>query len=55
MIIPKPTMLLLRNLVNYLLNVKINNSIVLDFFSGSATTAHAVIKLNAEDMEIENL
>ena len=26
-----------------------SDSIVLDFFSGSATTAHAVIKLNAED------
>ena len=26
-----------------------NNGIVLDFFSGSATTAHAVMKLNAED------
>lgn len=26
-----------------------NNDIVLDFFSGSATTAHAVMKLNAED------
>lgn len=26
-----------------------NNSIILDFFSGSATTAHAVMKLNAED------
>jgi adenine-specific DNA-methyltransferase len=26
-----------------------NNSLVLDFFSGSATTAHAVMKLNAED------
>lgn len=25
------------------------NSIILDFFSGSATTAHAVMKLNAED------
>ncbi|MEG1353327.1 MAG: DNA methyltransferase, partial [Oscillospiraceae bacterium] len=25
------------------------NSIVMDFFSGSATTAHAVMKLNAED------
>ena len=25
------------------------NAVVLDFFSGSATTAHAVIKLNAED------
>jgi adenine-specific DNA-methyltransferase len=26
-----------------------NDSIILDFFSGSATTAHAVIQLNAED------
>ncbi len=26
-----------------------NNDIILDFFSGSATTAHAVMKLNAED------
>ncbi len=26
-----------------------DNSIVLDFFSGSATTAHAVMKLNSED------
>lgn len=26
-----------------------DNSIVLDFFSGSATTAHALMKLNAED------
>lgn len=25
------------------------NDIVLDFFSGSATTAHAVMQLNAED------
>lgn len=31
----------------YLSNDK--NSIVLDFFSGSATTAHAVMQLNAED------
>jgi adenine-specific DNA-methyltransferase len=28
---------------------KNNNDIILDFFSGSATTAHAVMKLNAED------
>ena len=27
----------------------INDSIILDFFSGSGTTAHAVMKLNAED------
>ena len=26
-----------------------NNDVVLDFFSGSATTAHAVMQLNAED------
>lgn len=26
-----------------------SNSIILDFFSGSATTAHAVMQLNAED------
>ena len=43
---PKPTRLLNRIL-------KISNlesdSIILDFFSGSATTAHAVMQLNAED------
>ncbi len=27
----------------------LNNAIILDFFSGSATTAHAVMQLNAED------
>ena len=37
-------------LINRLINlVENNNAIVLDFFSGSATTAHAVMKLNAED------
>lgn len=37
-------------MLNYLLNVGSHkNSIVLDFFSGSATTAHAVMQLNAED------
>ncbi|NLC93504.1 MAG: hypothetical protein GX677_08605, partial [Treponema sp.] len=42
---PKPT-----GLIKYLLNtMDINNNIVLDFFSGSATTAHAVMQLNAED------
>jgi len=25
------------------------NSLILDFFSGSATTAHAIMNLNAED------
>lgn len=27
----------------------VKNDIILDFFSGSATTAHAVMQLNAED------
>ncbi|MCL4432819.1 MAG: site-specific DNA-methyltransferase [Epsilonproteobacteria bacterium] len=41
---PKPIELLKR-----LLQIGVNeNDIVLDFFSGSATTAHAVMKLNAE-------
>ena len=43
---PKPVRLLTRLLT--LANLK-KNSIVLDFFSGSATTAHAVMQLNAED------
>lgn len=38
------------NLINYLVSIgSSSNSIILDFFSGSATTAHAVMKLNAED------
>ena len=42
---PKPTRLL-----KYILHIGSNlNSIILDFFSGSATTAHAVMQLNAED------
>lgn len=42
---PKPS-----NLIKHLLNiVNDKNAITLDFFSGSATTAHAVIQLNAED------
>lgn len=32
-----------------MLNFVDKNSIILDFFSGSATTAHAVMQLNAED------
>lgn len=43
---PKPTSLLLKLL--FLGNTN-NNDIILDFFSGSATTAHAVMQLNAED------
>lgn len=42
---PKPVGLLI-----FLLQLAANtDSIILDFFSGSATTAHAVMKLNAED------
>jgi len=36
----------LSDLIKY---VKTDNEIILDFFSGSATTAHAIIKLNSED------
>jgi len=44
---PKPT-----SLLKYILNFTISenkNDIILDFFAGSATTAHAVMQLNAED------
>jgi len=43
---PKPLRLLSR--IIRIANVP-NDSIILDFFSGSATTAHAVMQLNAED------
>ncbi len=44
---PKPTRLIRRMLE---LSTKVDNKdIILDFFSGSATTAHAVMALNAED------
>lgn len=38
-------------LIKYLVSIIDNNrnSIILDYFSGSATTAHAVMQLNAED------
>lgn len=42
---PKPV-----SLLKYILStITANNDIILDFFSGSATTAHAVMKLNSED------
>ncbi len=42
---PKPS-----DLIKYLLQITSNNtSIILDFFAGSGTTAHAVMKLNKED------
>lgn len=43
---PKPMRLIFRLLT--LANTD-KNAIILDFFSGSATTAHAVMQLNAED------
>ena len=43
---PKPIRLLSRILMIANLN---KDSFILDFFSGSATTAHAVMQLNAED------
>lgn len=42
---PKPPDLI-QNIVSFLTK---DNDIILDFFSGSATTAHAVMQLNAED------
>ena len=42
---PKPL-----NLISYILNIHSNKSAtILDFFAGSGTTGHAVLKLNAED------
>ena len=39
-----------KELVKYLIErTELENEIILDFFSGSATTAHAVMQLNAED------
>lgn len=35
--------------INRIVSISDNDSIILDFFSGSATTAHAVMDLNAED------
>lgn len=42
------------NFINSLIDCEVNNNsskgdIILDFFAGSATTAHAVMQLNAED------
>ena len=42
---PKPVELIKRTLQLY----SSTDSLILDFFSGSATTAHAVMQLNAED------
>jgi adenine-specific DNA-methyltransferase len=42
---PKPIQFI-KKLLQYTIN---KNDLILDFFSGSATTAHAVMQLNAED------
>ncbi|MFI3175781.1 MAG: site-specific DNA-methyltransferase, partial [Bacillota bacterium] len=42
---PKPSALIKQ----MILSIHNENDIILDFFSGSATTAHAVMQLNAED------
>lgn len=42
---PKPSTLIKQ----FLLSLHDDNALILDFFSGSATTAHAVMQLNAED------
>ena len=42
---PKPTKLI----KDFILQIADKQSMILDFFSGSATTAHAVMQLNAED------
>lgn len=44
---PKPVSMLERMLE--MATAEFTDAIILDFFSGSATTAHAVMKLNAED------
>lgn len=47
---PKPT-----NLINYLINLCTNeDDIIMDFFSGSATTAHSCIKVNAMNEKKNN-
>ena len=37
------------NLIKFFLKHLNNNSLILDFFSGSGTTAHSVMQLNKED------
>ena len=40
---------IIKNFVSLVTSYESTDSLVLDFFSGSATTAHAVMQLNAED------
>lgn len=46
---PKPVSLLKDLILGTTIKSKRDNNIILDFFSGSATTAHAVMQLNSED------
>ena len=46
---PKPVSLVKEFILGTTILSKKNGDIVIDFFSGSATTAHAVMQLNAED------
>ena len=46
---PKPVSLIKELVLGATFNTKANDEIILDFFSGSGTTAHAVAELNAED------
>lgn len=46
---PKPT-----KLIEHFISLSSKDSIILDFFSGSATTAHAVMNLNAETKDVSN-
>ena len=45
---PKPVSLIKELVLGATFNTKANDDIILDFFSGSGTTAHAVAELNAE-------
>ena len=46
---PKPVSLIKELVLGATFSAKSNDDIILDFFSGSGTTAHAVAELNAED------
>lgn len=39
----------IKNFISLVTSYEYSNDIILDFFSGSATTAHALMQLNAED------
>ena len=45
---PKPTSLL-SDFIHIGIYPQKNNAVILDFFSGSSTTAHSIMKLNSED------